>query len=198
MDFGSGSKPYRSLFKVEEYVAVDFYNEGHPHDNEQIDIFYDGKQLPFSDSHFDSVLCSEVFEHIFNLEEILKEINRVMKPEGKILITCPFSWNEHEVPHDFARYTQFALHDILKRNGFQIINFQKTGNFITTITQLWILYFHVILYKKIKHLWFLRPFYKVFFVIIPNCLGIFLSKLLPNETSLYLNNVVLAKKAEPL
>ena len=148
MDFGSGSKPYRSLFKVEEYVAVDFYNEGHPHDNEQIDIFYDGKQLPFSDSHFDSVLCSEVFEHIFNLEEILKEINRVMKPEGKILITCPFSWNEHEVPHDFARYTQFALHDILKRNGFQIINFQKTGNFITTITQLWILYFHVILYKK--------------------------------------------------
>ena len=40
LDFGCGSKPYSSLFKVDEYNGVDFENEGHPHDNEQIDIFF--------------------------------------------------------------------------------------------------------------------------------------------------------------
>jgi SAM-dependent methyltransferase len=196
MDFGCGSKPYKALFTVDEYIGVDFQNEGHPHDNEQIDVYYDGKRLPFNDAYFDSVLCSEVFEHIFNLDEVLKEINRVMKTGGKILITCPFTWNEHEVPFDFARYTRFALKDILERNGFRIIEFEKTGNFITTITQLWVLYFNTVVYKKIRHLSLLRWVFKVFFVMAPNFVGIFLDKLLPVESSLYLNNIVLAQKKE--
>lgn len=194
MDFGCGSKPYKSLFNVEEYLGVDYYNEGHPHENEQIDVFYDGKTLPFPDNYFDSVLCSEVFEHIFNLDEILKEINRVMKPGSQIMITCPFVWNEHEIPYDFARYTRFALQDMLNKNGFEILHFEKAGNFITTITQLWILYWHTILYKKIKKVSALRILYKGFFVILPNGLGIILNKLLRSESSLYLNNVVVAKK----
>ena len=98
MDFGCGTKPYRTFFQVEEYVGVDFENPGHPHDNEQIDIFYDGKNIPLPDGYFDSVLSSEVFEHVFNIDEVLAEINRVMKSDGKLLITCPFAWNEHEVP----------------------------------------------------------------------------------------------------
>lgn len=194
MDFGCGSKPYKELFAVDEYIGVDFQNEGHPHVNEQIDVFYDGKRLPFEDSYFDSVLCSEVFEHVFNLDEILKEINRVMKTNGKILITCPFVWNEHEVPFDFARYTRFALQDILEKNGFEIVEFDKTGTFISTITQLWVLYFHTVFYKKIRRWLPLRLLYKFFFVVIPNFVGICLCKLLPTNKSLYLNNVVLAKK----
>src|SRR5205809_647343 len=77
MDFGCGSKPYRSLFEVEEYIGIDFENPGHPHFNEQIDVFYNGKQIPFADEHFDCVFSSEVFEHVFNLDEVIKEINRV-------------------------------------------------------------------------------------------------------------------------
>ena len=128
MDFGCGSKPYRSFFTVEEYIGVDFENEGHPHDNEQIDVFYDGKKLPFEDNRFDSILCSEVFEHIFNLEEILKELNRVLKPGGKILITCPFVWNEHEAPFDYARYTRFALESLITKTGYSNVEYSKAGN----------------------------------------------------------------------
>ena len=47
MDFGCGSKPYKSLFNVNEYVGVDFQGQGHSHENEQIDVFYDGVLLPF-------------------------------------------------------------------------------------------------------------------------------------------------------
>lgn len=194
LDFGCGSKPYKSLFEVEEYIGVDFYNEGHSHEEEDIDVYYDGKNLPFENASFDSILCSEVFEHIFNLEEIIKELHRVLRPDGTMLITCPFVWNEHEVPYDFARYTRFALKAILERNGFELVHHQKAGNFITTICQMWVLYWHTILYTRCKKYLPLRIVYKAVFVLLPNVAGTVLNKLLPENSSLYLNNVVVAKK----
>ena len=50
LDFGCGSKPYQSLFQVDEYIGVDYENSGHTHINEQIDVFYDGKHLPFENN----------------------------------------------------------------------------------------------------------------------------------------------------
>ena len=194
MDFGCGSKPYKSLFKISEYVGVDYENEGHPHTNEEIDVFYDGKTLPFEDQYFDSVLCSEVLEHVFELDATLKEINRVMKSGSNILITCPFVWNEHEVPFDYARYSRFALKDILNRNGFEITHFAKSGNFMTTITQLRILYFFTAFGKRWSGFFLSRWAFKFLFVLIPNLTGLLLSKLFPLNDSLYLNNVLVAKK----
>src|SRR6516225_8308589 len=71
LDFGCGAKPYKTLFAVDEYIGLDFENPGHPHLNEQIDVFYDGKTIPFENACFDSIFSSEVFEHIFNIEDIL-------------------------------------------------------------------------------------------------------------------------------
>ncbi len=110
LDFGCGSKPYQSLFtRASEYTGLDYEGEGHSHVNEKVDVYYDGKKTPFANQTFDSVFSSEVFEHIFNIDEILPEINRVMKKGGKILITCPFVWHEHEVPVDYARYTTVCV-----------------------------------------------------------------------------------------
>jgi SAM-dependent methyltransferase len=194
MDFGCGSKPYAGLFKVEEYVGVDYYNEGHSHDNEKIDVFYDGKTIPLPNEYFDSVLSSEVFEHVFNLNEILQEIRRVMKKNGHLLITCPFAWNEHEIPNDYARYSRFALTDILKKNGFEIIACTKSGNFITTVFQLWILYWYVLYNKKQKRFFLIRWLYKFLIVLPGNFSGKVLNAILPSNDSLYLNNIFLAKK----
>lgn len=196
LDFGCGSKPYRSLFQVEEYIGVDFENEGHPHENEQIDFFYDGKSLPFPDNNFESVLCSEVFEHIFNLDEVLKELNRVMRDGGKMLITCPFVWNEHEVPYDFARYTRFALEDMLRKNGFAVLEYSKAGDFISATTQLRVLYFHTVFYKPMRRFLLTRWVYKTIFVALPNIAGLIARKILPFNDSLYLNNVLLAQKVK--
>jgi SAM-dependent methyltransferase len=196
MDFGCGSKPYKTLFNVTEYIGVDYENEGHPHINEQIDIFYNGREIPFSDQYFDSIICSEVFEHVFNLKDILKELRRVLKPDGHMLITCPFVWNEHEIPYDFARYTRFALVSMLKDSGFEIVEFHKAGNFVTTIFQMIALYFFTVFKGIWRKVFVLRWFYKFTFFLLPNVFGVILSKLLVKNYSLYQNNVLLVKRKE--
>jgi len=194
MDFGCGSKPYRSLFIVEKYIGVDFENPGHPHLNEQIDVFYNGRQLPFENEHFDSVFSSEVFEHVFNLTEVLKEINRVMKPGGKILVTCPFAICEHEVPNDFARYSSFAIKYIFEKHGFEVLKQDKAGNSVETVFQLWIMYIHQHITPYLKKIPVVRSAFRFITYTSLNCLAIFFSKILPDRRDLYLNNIVVARK----
>jgi SAM-dependent methyltransferase len=195
MDFGCGSKPYKSLFTVDEYIGVDFAGEGHSHENEQIDVFYDGKHLPFPDEKFDSVFSSEVFEHVFNLPEILLEINRVMKPGARLLFTCPFFWNLHETPNDFARYTPYALNHILKEAGFKVLHQEQTGNSVLCLTQLFLLYFYTHFASKIKNRWLKRIL--LILVSTPvNLWGLLWSALLPHGKDMYFNNVVLAQKIQ--
>ena len=198
LDFGCGSKPYEKLFtNATEYIGIDFENEGHPHANEAIDILYDGKTIPFPDEHFDSVFSSEVFEHIFNLEEIIPEIKRVMKKGSKILITCPFVWNEHEIPFDYARYTQFALKHLLEKNGFEILIQDKSGDFTMAIYQMRMVYFnqHFIpafpLLGKSK---FFRTNIPPLINPVLNSWFSFWHWFLPKREDLYLNNIVLASK----
>jgi SAM-dependent methyltransferase len=195
LDFGCGSKPYKSLINnVSEYVGVDFENEGHPHDNEQIDIFYDGKSIPVQNDFFDSALSSEVFEHIFNLEDVLKELNRVMKPGAPILITCPFLWKEHEVPNDFARYTHYALQHLFEKNGFTVETKDKSGNFVEVTFQLQVLFFHDKFYLKIHKVPVVNFLFRFFFFAIPNSVGAIASKIFPKTKTLYFNNIVIARK----
>jgi SAM-dependent methyltransferase len=194
LDFGCGSKPYKDLFSVEEYIGVDFINEGHPHDDEQIDVYYDGKTIPFPDNSFDSILASEVFEHVFNLPEILSELNRVLKTGGKILITCPFLWKEHELPHDYARYTLYALRDLLEKNNFKVELIDKSGNFVQVIFQLIVLYLYDTIYPKVKNIPIIKNIFELFFLFLPNLLGYILNKILPSRNQVYFNNIVVARK----
>ncbi len=161
LDFGCGSSPYKSIIKFDEYVRVDFSNDAHPIGNSVIDVFYDGSTLPFENNTFDSILCTEVFEHIPNLDHIVKELHRVLKPQGKILISVPFIWNEHEIPNDYQRLSRFGLRLLLENNGFKILTEEKTSKTIHTITQLWT--------NAIHHLFFTRFFmlnYLINFIIV--------------------------------
>jgi SAM-dependent methyltransferase len=194
MDFGCGSKPYRSLFQVDEYLGIDIENPGHPHANEQIDVFYDGKKIPFTDETFDSVFSSEVIEHVFNLNEALSEINRVMKPGGVILITCPFAICEHEAPNDFARYSSFALKYIFEQNGFEILKQDKTGNNVETVFQLWTMYIHQHITPYLRKIPLIRSAFRLITYTSLNILGLLFSKIFPDRKDLYLNNILLARK----
>ena len=200
LDFGCGAKPYKSLFSnATEYVGVDYSSEGHDHSNEDIDFYYDGHTLPFQDASFDAIFSSEVFEHVFNLPEIIKELNRVLKTGGLLFFTCPFVFPEHEVPVDYARYSQFALKDLLQKNGFSVKKLDKSGDFSTAIFQMRILYFrdHVMYSIPLLGKWKLfHKFCRQALIPLFNIYFLILHKILPVRKDLYLNNIILAQKSE--
>jgi SAM-dependent methyltransferase len=179
MDFGCGSKPYQALFTgVTAYIGVDYNGQGHNHENEQIDVYYDGITIPFEDNSFDSILTNEVLEHIFNLEEIIGELYRVLKPGGKILITTPFAWMEHETPNDFGRYSSFGMKNLLERNGFTILEMEKTTNYLQTQTQLRNTYWCNHFFPRF------RPFATAlvyFYSFLNNGWGLIISKIFPSK-----------------
>jgi len=190
LDFGCGNKPFKELFNVDEYIGLDLDKIDGGVNNEDADILYDGKTIPFKDNYFDSILATEVLEHIFNPDEVLQEIYRVCKPNGYLLLTVPFIWDEHEVPNDFGRYTSFGINHILTKHGFEIIVQEKTTNYIETIFQMWNTYVYKQILKSSIAKLILTPI-----IIAPiTIIGLILSKVLPKRYGFYHTNIVLAKK----
>jgi SAM-dependent methyltransferase len=54
----------------------------------------DAACLPFGDASIDKIICSEVLEHIENYQDVLREINRVLKPNGMLVVSVPRAWPE--------------------------------------------------------------------------------------------------------
>jgi len=195
LDFGCGAKPYKQLFtSATAYIGLDIEVSGHDHANEQVDVYYDGKIVPFENGSFDSVFATEVFEHVFNIDEVLPEIHRVLKKGGLLLITCPFVIPEHEKPYDYARYTSFGIRHLLEKHGFGIKRQIKTGNYLETVAQLNMYFLNFLLPKKPVIL------YKILFqlFLLPVILStLLLNKILPRKLKrddFYHSNVVLVEK----
>ena len=191
LDVGCGSKPYRKLFNVEAYVGLDIDSKT-ARQRGVADAFYDGNQFPFSDGAFQSVLCNQVLEHVFRPDEFLQEIIRVLKPGGRLLLTIPFVWDEHEQPFDYARYSSFGLKALLLRNGFQVVEQRKLLDDFSVLVQLTIAYFFKIGRSRSPVLNLLVTI--VFFAPM-SLVGMVLGMLLPKNPDLFLDQLVLAEKA---
>jgi SAM-dependent methyltransferase len=76
---------------------------------------------------------SDVLEHIPEPEMIISEIYRVLKLNGKLLLNVPFYYCIHEAPHDFYRFTEFALRYLLEKVGFKIIKLEFIGGPVEVI-----------------------------------------------------------------
>ena len=110
LDFGCGDGRYKKyIIDNNEYIGIDVDESGHPNQDKKNDITWNKKKLPFENEFFDIILMTEVLEHIENVGETLDELNRVLKNNGKIFITSPFLWKEHEKPYDFQRFTSFVV-----------------------------------------------------------------------------------------
>lgn len=191
LDFGCGSKPYESLFQgATSYTGVDLDVTGHDHRDSRIDVFYDGKVLPFPDGQFDAVVSFEVFEHVFNLQEVLNEIRRVTRKSGHLLLSIPFAWEEHEVPFDFARYTSFGITHLLTEAGYEIVQLKKTTTYTLAVFQMLIAW---IVRDRLRFR-FLRYCRQLFVVFPLTMAGLALNSILPKRDDFYCNAVVLAKK----
>ena len=191
LDVGCGTKPYQNICdNVNEYIGLEIDDEGN-RNHSFADVFYDGKTIPFEDKKFDCLMSNQVFEHVFNPNEFLKEINRVAKIDAKLLLTVPFVWDEHEQPFDYARYSSFGLKHILNENGFEVIEHRKSNNGIEVIFQLINDYIYKTTLSKNRYI----NLASMLFLMAPiNILGVVFALVLPKNDDLYLDNIVLAKK----
>lgn len=89
----------------------------------------DASRLPFKSAVFDKVSCSEVIEHLPDWEEVIAEINRVLKMGARIVITTP---NRHSLYGVTKKLT-----DSLRLIGITIHPYDqwKTQNEVTTILE---------------------------------------------------------------
>ena len=189
LDLGCGNKPYRNVISVREYVGMDVLISGHAQDEKCPDVYYNGSKFPFRDSSFDSALCSEVLEHVFEIDAVLSELGRVLRPGASLMITVPFCWDQHEIPYDFGRYTEWGIRHLLERHGFRIEVQEKTSTHVEALTQLFAAY----IYKafpagkvgKIVR----APVISAIFMV-----GMCASKVLPDSGQLYLNQVIVARR----
>lgn len=190
LDVGCGQKPYERLLDATEYIGLEFDSPAN-RASKRADTFYDGKVFPFPDDSFDSVLFSQVFEHVFNPNEFLDEVQRVLKPGGRVLMTVPFAWDEHEQPYDYARYSSFGLRHVLAQHGFRVLRHTKTVTDLRAVFQL----LNAYTFKKTVTG---RPYVDIVATLIlmapVNLLGELIGKLLPKNDDFYLDNIILAEK----
>ena len=195
LDIGCGIKPYENYFSVDSYVGLEI-DSVQSRLIAQADKYYSGINFPFEDNSFECAICNQVLEHVFNPDQFLLEINRVLSHEGVLLLTVPFIWDEHEQPYDYARYTSFGLSHLAQKNGFRVIHQKKLGGNTSAIFQL----INAYLFKvTLKQPIILKCIIKGLLIPLINIIGVLSKFIFPSNPDFYLDNIILLiKKNESL
>ncbi len=128
VDLGCGKAPLAGLCRplVSGYICVDW--AGSIHGRGCLDLECDlSRELPFRDGSFDTVILSDVMEHIPEPGLLWSELYRILSPGGAVVMNTPFLYRLHEEPHDYYRYTEFALKRHASAAGFEILQFEPMG-----------------------------------------------------------------------
>jgi len=135
IDIGCGEKPYLQMAApfIDDHVGLD--RKWMYHDNSNVDIFGTAVDIPVADNQFDTVLCTDVLEHLPEPKAAVAEAFRVLKPGGYGIYTVPLFWHLHEEPYDYYRFTRFGLDYMFKEAGFEIIEIKALSGFFAMVGQ---------------------------------------------------------------
>jgi SAM-dependent methyltransferase len=125
LDVGCGLKPYAPLFAHTAYVGIDVQSSGRTDHEKTPDRWFDGLTIPYEDGEFGAVICNQVLEHAVDPFTLIGEMHRVLAPGGRLLITVPFMWGEHETPFDFRRFSSFGIKAAVESAGFSVVEHKK-------------------------------------------------------------------------
>lgn len=115
LDFGCGDEPYASLFtsRGARYTGADFGSGS--------DITIDERgRLDAPDEAFDVLVSFQVLEHARDLDTYFAEVRRVLRPDGRLLLSTHGSWFYHPHPEDHRRWTRQGLTAELGAHGFEL------------------------------------------------------------------------------
>lgn len=91
-----------------ELIGVDYI------DGIGVDQVLDIRDISKEDNSIGTLLCTEVLEHVDEPFKAISEIRRVLKPNGVLLLTCPFKLPIHGSPYDYWRFTPQGFEVLLK------------------------------------------------------------------------------------
>lgn len=146
LDAGAGSQRYRKICSNLIYSAQDFgdYSSdekaslagGKASANRnayaygQIDIRSDIWSMPVDDAAFDAVLCTEVLEHVPYPIATVRELSRVLKPGGVLILTAPSNCLRHFDPYFYTSgFSDRWFERILTENGLKIEELEPVGDY---------------------------------------------------------------------
>lgn len=129
LDAGAGECKYRAYFSDVSYIAVDFFSGDSKWDYSKIDVGGDITKLPFKANTVNIIINTHVLEHICEPEKTIQEFYRVLKPGGRLFLTAPQGWYEHQTPHDYFRYTSYGLRHLFHKAGFQVDFIKPMGGY---------------------------------------------------------------------
>ena len=117
LDVGCGRRPYEKTFfsGATEYIGADYLT-----DRSKPDVVCSALELPFPEKSFDTVVSTEVLEHVPDPRRALGEMHRVLKPGGFLILSAPMYWPRHDLPYDFFRYPYDGLLHLVKESGLEM------------------------------------------------------------------------------
>ncbi|MEK7578834.1 MAG: class I SAM-dependent methyltransferase [Patescibacteria group bacterium] len=178
LDLGAGMAKYKEIIKesADDYVSCDVKK------NKNISTICDVANLVFPPESFDTVISTQVFEHVDNPFTVAGEIKKVLKIGGNAIITAPFIFPFHADPKDNFRFSREGLEEIFKSAGFEIIDSGIYGGVF------------MVLYEMIHFSWF-NPYKhrSSRLIAVIEHVAKFFDKIIPSKI-IYANSFVIAKK----
>lgn len=117
LDVGCGLRPYEDLFfeRITEYIGLDWPNLSY---RVQPDVVSDAMHLPIANGAVDTVMATELMEHLPSPERFITEAARVLRSGGTLIVSVPLMEPLHEEPRDYFRFTPYGLRYLLERHSF--------------------------------------------------------------------------------
>lgn len=154
LDAGAGECVYKKYFKHCRYFSADYAVGDSDWDYSHIDYVCKLSEIPVPDNNFDYILCTQALEHVYNPDEVLAELNRVLKKGGKLFLSAPLIHQEHQLPHDYYRYTKNGLRYLLEKNNFEIQSLEHGGSYLL-VSARFLKHMPALIFRS-KYLFFLR------------------------------------------
>lgn len=136
VDLGCGTVPLYVVYRdyVDSVTCVDWSASGSDSHN---DFCCDlSKPLPFEDSSFDTIILSDVLEHVPEPVVLWSEMSRILSDQGVLILSTPFIYCLHEQPHDYFRFTEHSLRRLAGQFGFHIEKIEAVGGSPEIITDI--------------------------------------------------------------
>lgn len=127
-DLGCGKVPLYGMYrdKVADVACIDW--PGSLHGSQHIDMFADlNTLLDLESDSFDTIIATDVIEHLHTPQALFSSVHRALRRGGKLIVGVPFLYWIHEAPHDFHRYTRFALEKMAHDAGLVMISITPFG-----------------------------------------------------------------------